>query len=207
VLQERIEEPRDDLISKIVHAEMDGRPVTADEAYGVASLLYPAGLDTVTSALSFFMRYLARHPDDQRRLVEDGDVLPKAVEELLRRHAFVNNSRRVMKEIDFAGVHMMPGDRVIVSHVIASRDPEEYPDPDHVDFDRSMQGHFAFGAGPHRCLGSHLARLELRIALEEWHRRIPSYELSPGKPIGAHGGSVMGVYELHLQWQPERRHL
>jgi cytochrome P450 len=191
----------DDLFAVLATAEVDGRPLTPDEIFDYAFLLFIAGLDTVTAALGFSFAYLARHPDHRRQLVADPALVPGAVEELLRAHSIVNPARTVTTDVDFAGVGLRAGDRVLVSTVLANRDPAEFDEPGTVDFSRTANRHVAFGAGPHRCLGSHLARAELRIALEEFHRRIPDYRVADGAVIRAHGGGSMGVDHLPLVWE------
>jgi len=194
----RVEAPTDDLMSAIAVQQIDGRPLTHEELMSIAYLLFLAGLDTVAAALSFGFWHLAQTPDDRKALVS-GEIPPEtAVEELLRRHSFVNLPRRVRHDGEFAGVQLRAGDSVIMSLPMASRDPEEFPDPLDVHFDRPANRHYAFGAGPHRCVGSHLARVEMRVALDEWHKRIPDYRLD-GPPT-AYGGGVMGVSSLPLRW-------
>jgi cytochrome P450 len=164
----------------------------------IAFLLFLAGLDTVVAALSFSFWHLAQTPDD-RQALQRGDVAVRdAVEELLRRHAFLNLPRLVTRDVQFAGVALKAGDAVVLATPLASRDPEEFDDPTAVHLDREQFRQYAFGLGPHRCLGSHLARLEMRIALEEWHARIPEYELAGD--AGGYGGTVMGVSTLPLRW-------
>jgi cytochrome P450 len=191
----------DDLFAVLLAAEVDGRPLTKDEIFDYAFLLFVAGLDTVTAALGFSFAYLARNADHRKELVADPALVPSAVEELLRSHSIVNPARTVTEDVEFAGVCMRAGDRVLVSTVLANRDPAEFDDPAAVDFHRSVNRHLAFGAGPHRCLGSHLARCELRVALEEFHRRIPDYRIEDGAVIRAHGGGAMGVDHLPLVWE------
>jgi cytochrome P450 len=199
LITDRVAQPTDDLMSKIVVQEVDGRALTQDELMSIAFLLFLAGLDTVAAALSFSYWHLAQAPE-HRQALASGTLEPgTAVEELLRRHSFVNLFRRVTRDADFGGVHLRAGDRVLLSLPLASRDPSEYPDPTGVHFDRETVRHYAFGAGPHRCVGSHLARLEMRVAFEEWHKRIPDYRLD-GEPQ-AYGGGVMGVSTLPLRWK------
>jgi cytochrome P450 len=199
LITERMAQPTDDMMSKIVGQEVDGRPLTQDELLNMAFLLFLAGLDTVAAALSFSYWHLAQTPAHRQALVSGAVAPAAAVEELLRRHSFVSTSRRVTRDAEFAGVQLRAGDRVMLSTVLASRDPGEYDDPAEVDFGRQAVRHYAFGAGPHRCVGSHLARLEMRIAFEEWHARIPDYHLD-GDPQ-AYGGGVMGVSSLPLRWK------
>jgi len=198
LIVDRYEHPTDDLMSQIAVQEVDGRRLTHEELLNMAYLLFLAGLDTVAAALSFSYFHLAQSPDDRRALAGHTVPTAQAVEELLRRHSFVNLARRVTRDVEFAGVTMHQGDQVICSLPLASRDPDEYDDPTNVRLDRDANRHFAFGAGPHRCVGSHLARLEMRIAFDEWHERIPDYQLDG--EVTAYGGAVMGVETLPLRW-------
>ena len=191
-------QPADDLMSEIIGLSMDDRPLRDDELMRIAMLLFFAGLDTVAAALSFSFWHLAQTPSD-RAAVVDGSVPPQqVVEELLRRHSFVSPPRLVKRDAEFAGVTVRKGDPVIVSLPLASRDPSTCPHATEVDLGRTEVRHPAFGLGPHRCLGSHLARLEMRIALEEWHRAIPDYSLD-GDADG-YSGVVMGLTTLPLRW-------
>ena len=192
----------DDLFAVLAGAEVGGRPLTKDEIFDYAFLLFIAGLDTVTAALGFSFAYLARRPEHRKALVADPALVPAAVEELLRAFSVVNPARTATRDMEFAGVCLKEGDRVLLSTVLANRDPAEFDDPTEVRFDRPVNRHVAFGAGPHRCLGSHLARLELKVALEEFHRRIPDYRIADGAVIRAHGGGAMGVDHLPLTWEP-----
>src|SRR5262245_10672434 len=195
----RMAHPTDDLMSQIVVQEVDGRPLTEDELLSIAFLLFLAGLDTVAAALSFSFWHLAQTPADRAALVNHEIPAAQAVEELLRRHSFVNLGRTVTRDAEFAGVQLKQGDTVMLSTVLASRDPDEYDAATEVQLDRESPRHYAFGAGPHRCVGSHLARLEMRIAFDEWHARIPDYRL--GGPVESYGGGVMGVTTLPLTWK------
>jgi cytochrome P450 len=192
----------DDLFAVLARAEVGGRPLTKDEIFDYAFLLFIAGLDTVTAALGFSFAYLARRPEHRKALVGDPALVPTAVEELLRAFSVVNPARTATRDFEFAGVCLKEGDRVLLSTVLANRDPAEFDDPTDVRFDRPANRHLAFGAGPHRCLGSHLARCELKVALEEFHRRIPDYRIADGAVIRAHGGGAMGVDHLPLIWEP-----
>jgi cytochrome P450 len=193
-----MEHPTDDLMSQIAVQEVDGRPLTQDELMSIAYLLFLAGLDTVAAALSFSFWHLAQHPEDRVAIASGAVPSAQAVEELLRRHSFVNLPRQVRTDAEFAGVQVRKGDLAILSLPLASRDPSEYDDALNVHLDRVVNRHYAFGAGPHRCVGSHLARIEMRVALEEWHARIPDYRLDG--PATSYAGSVMGVTTLPLRW-------
>jgi cytochrome P450 len=204
-LQEVIEERStdlvgDDLIRQLLRSTINGRPLSKDEVLDSAFLLFIAGLDTVTTMLTFSFAFLAQHPAHRRRIVDDPAIVPAAVEELLRFYAFVNPTRTVAGDVEFDGVQLKEGDRMHLPGVIASRDPVEFDTPNEIDFDRPTNRHLAFGAGPHRCLGSHLARRELVIALTEWHKRIPDYEIPAGADITFHGGTMVGLNSLPLVW-------
>jgi cytochrome P450 len=198
----RAGEPREDLVSALLAAEVDGRPITREEVQNLCFLLFVAGLDTVTAALTFMFRFLAENPAHRQQILDDPEIIPSAVEELLRVHAFVNPARTVTEDLEFAGVRMKAGDRVLVSTVLASNDPVVFPDPLEVRFDREANRHLAFGAGPHRCAGSHLARGELVAAIRRWHEVIPHYEIDPDHEIESHAGGAMGIDRIHLRWPP-----
>jgi cytochrome P450 len=198
LIRDRRAQPTDDLMSQIMDQALDDRPLDHDELVNIAFLLFLAGLDTVVAALSFSFWHLARTPDD-RDAIARGDVSANdAVEELLRRHSFLNVPRLLTRDTELGGVTLKEGDAVILPTALASRDPEEFDNPADVQLDRHGYRHYAFGLGPHRCIGSHLARLEMRIAFEEWHRRIPEYELAGD--VESYGGIVMGVTALPLRW-------
>lgn len=200
LIAERRRRPADDLISDLIGAEVDGERLSPQEVLRICFLLFMAGLDTVTAAHGFFFRFLAGHPGHRARIIEDPGVIPSAVEELLRVHSFVSDARTVVEDMTFAGVEMRAGDRVLLPTCSAGRDPRAFPDPLTVNFDRRPNSHLAFAAGPHRCVGAHLARLELYVTLEEWHRQIPDYTLAPDAPVVAHCGNTAGLENLSLTW-------
>jgi len=176
--------PDDRLLSTVVHGEVDGRPLTHEELLGITHLLLLGGLDTVTATLDCMIVYLARHPERRRAALADPELMTTAVEELLRHETPVMMVPRVMaQDHEMRGVQLKAGDSVTLVIGAADADEEEFEHADQVILDRERNRHLAFGGGPHRCLGSHLARLELRVALEEFHRRIPDYELAPGTEL------------------------
>ncbi|MCA4730056.1 cytochrome P450 [Mycobacterium avium] len=183
-IDEHIAVPRDDVLSAMIAADVGGQPLSREELLDICFLFLIAGLDTVTDSLDCFFVYLARHPQHRRQLVERPDVLPGAVEELLRWETQVPGVARVAtQDVEVGGCPISKGERVSPLLGAANTDPAEFPDPETVDFTRSPNRHRAFGGGPHRCLGSHLARMELRVALREFHRRIPDYEIKPGTQL------------------------
>ncbi|MGH3557237.1 MAG: cytochrome P450 [Mycobacterium sp.] len=190
-IDDHIASPRDDVLSALIAANLngEGRSLSREEILDICFLFLIAGLDTVTDSLDCFFVYLARHPEHRRQLVEQPDILPSAIEELLRWETPVPGVARVaMQDVEVGGCPISKGERISPLLGAANTDPAEFSDPDLVDFRRNPNRHRAFGGGPHRCLGSHLARLELRVALREFHRRIPDYEIPPGTELSYTGG-------------------
>lgn len=205
LLDERRVAPRDDILSYLLTCEVDGAPVREDMMLGMCYLLFLAGLDTVSSMLGYSFRHLALNGDHRRRIRDEPAVIPSAVEELLRYYTIVTNVRTATRDIEFAGCPIKRGDRVILPLCPINRDPEVFPDPGEVEFDRFPNRHLAFGAGPHRCVGAHLARLELRVALEEWHARIDDYWIPEGAVVEDNVGFfVSSLGSLPLEWHPPR---
>jgi cytochrome P450 len=173
------------------------------EMLGLSFVFVLAGLETVTSALSTAFALLAAQPPLRRQIAADPACIPDAVEELLRFDGPVVLVPRIAtQDVTLAGQFIPAGSRVNIALAAASRDPAEYKDPDTIDLQRA-QRHFAFGAGPHRCLGSHLARMQLRTIMEEWHRRIPEYEIAPGvTPRVTWPATVVSIASLPLVFPP-----
>jgi len=200
LITERRRRPSEDLITFAVNAKVDQRPLRDAEVIGICVLLFIAGLDTVTSSFAYHFRHLAEHPADQQSLRDDPALIPAAVEELFRAYAVVNTNRYATRDVDFAGVHIKQGDNVTCSTILASRDPREFETPNRVLFTRSPNLHNAFSYGPHRCLGSHLARREIIAGIEAWLHAIPPFKIRPGAIINAHGGGVFSLESLPLVW-------
>jgi cytochrome P450 len=180
ILDQREEERRDDLLSLFLDAEVDGDRLSREDILDICFLFLIAGLDTVTATLDCMFAFLARHPEHRRQLAENPDIIPNAIEELLRWETPVMGVARVaVEDTEIAGCPVHQGDQVMIMIGSANTDEAEFPDADEVRFDREVNRHIAFGGGIHRCLGSHLARLELRVALREWHKRIPDYDVEP----------------------------
>ncbi len=204
LLDARAIDARDDVVTAIVQGVVDGDPISRDDMQQMCLLLYMAGLDTVAGALSSYFHYFAQNDDQRKLITEDTSRIPLAVEELLRAFSIVNTGRVVTRDVEHLGCPMRTGDRVLVSTISANRDPREFPDADQIILDRTPNRHMAFGIGPHRCLGSFLARAELTIALEEWHRLIPNYALAPDVAITFRAGGVVGLDHLPLAWDTSR---
>ncbi|WP_234815258.1 cytochrome P450 [Mycolicibacterium duvalii] len=199
VIAERREEPRDDIVSKALTYEIDGNPVTDQDMLSFCLLMFMAGLDTVSVTLGWIFLHLARNDADRERIVAEPAAIPTAVEEFVRAYAIVIPARKVMEDIEIQGCPMKAGDMVNIPLAAATRDDAAFPDATTVDIARKPNNHIGFGAGPHRCLGSHLARQELRIAMEEWHARIPNYRLAPDAQMLESGGQL-GLENLPLVW-------
>ena len=177
-IAEHRENPRDDLTSYLLNVEIEGTPVDDEIAAGMIVLLLVAGIDTTWSAIGSSLWHLAQHPEDHQRLLDDPDVMTFALEEFLRSYAPVTMARMVAKDNDFHGCPMKKDDWVLLPFPAANRDPHQFEDADTFIVDRQENRHAAFGLGIHRCLGSNLARLELKVAIEEFTKRFPRYELA-----------------------------
>jgi cytochrome P450 len=201
-LAARRRNPGADLLSRIVNAKIDGQPISDEASMGTCIVILTAGLDTVASTLGFVTRFLAGSPPHRRQLIEHPELLPQAVEELLRRFGVANLARVVRHDMDWRGVHLQAGDMILLSAPLGNLDARMFPDPLTVDFTRRDAGNnVSFGAGPHRCVGSFLARNELRIFLEEWLARIPEFAIKPGELVRVKSGKVNTVHYLPLVWK------
>ena len=177
---------------------VEDRPLTDDHINGTLRLLLIAGIDTTWSAIGSCLWHLAQHADDRRRLTAEQGLMNSAVEEFLRAYAPVTMAREVVKEAQIAGCTFKPGQMVLLSFPAANRDPAMFPDADRVILDRAQNRHAAFGLGIHRCVGSNLARMEIRVALTEWLARFPEFRLDPDAPMTWSKGTVRGPRELPL---------
>jgi cytochrome P450 len=195
--------PQDDLISRLVASEIDGRAPAMDELIDYCLLLFIAGLDTVANSLSFGMEHLARDPDLQARLRAAPASIPDAVEELLRRYGVVVVMRLITRDASFGGVGIKAGDRIMLLLPAGNLDPAVFAAPDQVVIEREGNPHLSFNSGPHRCVGSHLARLELRLFYEEWFRRMPEVRIDPAVRITMRAGLTLGLNNLPLLWDAD----
>lgn len=204
-IDERIADPQDistDFITYVMRAEVDGAPLPREDVLTICFTIMLAGLDTTRSALGYIFHHLATHDEDRRHLIDNPDQIPTAVEEFLRLYTLVfQDGRYLSKDVDFHGCPMKQGDVIWLGLASANRDPRQFDRPDEFVCDRMPNKHLGFGAGAHRCLGSHLARKELVIVLEEWLRRIPDFRLATDEPLAERGGQLM-LLSVPLAWDP-----
>lgn len=199
LLEVKRRQPADDIMSRLVVAEVDGKPLPPEILDGMCMLLFGAGLDTVAAGLGHTMRYLAEHPDLQARLRANPDLIPDAIEESLRYHTWVPTGRLVTKEVELCGARMMPGDWVQTILHGASNDEYETENPREFVVSREPNKHFAFGLGIHRCAGSHLARREMNIGIRMLLDRLGTFRIKPGAELRYDGGFIC-LGSLPLEW-------
>jgi cytochrome P450 len=191
-IAEHLADPQDDLTTFLLEAELDGNKLDPDHVRGTMVLLMIAGIDTTWSAIGASLWHLAQNPADRQRLAAEPELMATAVEEFLRAYAPVTMARLVATDFDFRGRQMKEGDWLLLPFPAANRDPDQFPDADKVRIDRAENRHAAFGLGIHRCIGSNLARMELRVALEEWMKRYPDFELIDPTEVTWSAGQVRG---------------
>lgn len=189
--------PSDDLLSAIANAQLGGELIDLSTATSLGSTVFLGGLDTLPSNIGWSFKFLAEHPDYRQRLIDDPSLIPGAVEELLRVFAVSPTVRTARQTMEFGGANMVAGDRILCSLQAANRSPEVFGPG--FSFERRVNPHMTFATGPHRCLGSHLARHELGIALRIWHELIPHYRIPEGTEL-KYRGAVLAIDELPLEW-------
>ena len=205
LFREKERNPGNDIASTVVQSrDADGNPFPWTDIINCGFLLFVAGLDTVTNTMTYVWRYLATSPDARQKFrdrLDDPSAFLLAIEELMRINAVSNIYRRVTHDCEYKGVQFRRNDRVVLPNTVANRDPRMFNDPQTIDLDRKVNNHVTFGLGPHRCIGSHLAKREIMISLQEWLRQIPDFELDPNQDAGSvFGGPVMGFTSLKLRW-------
>ena len=191
-------DPKSDLFTYVAEGEIDGEPLSDDELVGFAFNLFIGGLDSVSANLGLHFLHLATHPEHQTQLRENSEMIPDAIDEFMRTYGALMGHRRCKKEITIKGVTMKPGDPVVLAAALSGRDPSEYENVNEAILDRRPR-HNSFGFGPHLCLGMHLARRELRIAMEEFFRLIPEFSIAPDHELTYWLGVIQPV-ELPLKW-------
>jgi cytochrome P450 len=202
VLADRRKNPRDpsvDFVSYLLNATVFDRPLSEQELLDICFVLVLAGLDTTRGQSGYLWHHLATHGEDRRRIVADPSLGKGAIEETLRLYTIIiGDGRKIAQDCDFHGVPLQHGQMAWLSVAGANRDPRVFDDPTTFKLDRYGNKHLGFAGGPHRCLGAHLARQEMAIALEEWHRRIPEYRLGEA-PVYERGG-MLTLFSLPLEW-------
>lgn len=200
VILERQADPKDDLISLLWRTEIDGEPMTYETMEDFGVLLFIAGLDTVINGMGYGIRHLAQNPDLQKQLRENPKLIVEAAEEILRRYTFTVPTRRVTRDTVLGGQQMKAEDRLMLYLPGADLDAAEFANPEAYDLNRENKVHIAFGVGPHRCLGSHLARIELQVIYEQMLTRLPEFRLDPAQPPKFHAGNIIAIDSLPLLW-------
>ena len=200
MVTERRRNPCGDAISMLIDSEAEGEKLTDYRILGMCSLLLIAGIDTTWSAISSSLYHFATHPQDQARLRAEPELLPTAVEELLRFYSPVTMGRIVTEPVEIDGAEMQEGDRVLLNFPGANRDPEAFERADEVVLDRERNRHMAFGLGIHRCAGSNLARMEMQVALRTWFERIGAFELEDADAVTWAGGQVRGPRKVPVRF-------
>lgn len=185
-------DPKTDFLTRLMDADIDGRPMTHDEVLAVCLSVTLAGLDTTRSALGYIFYYLANNDELRHQITEQPEIIPHAIEEFIRMNPLVFQAgREAQEEQNFNGLEVEQGDVIWVGMASANRDPNKYPEPEKFQLDREgINAHVGFGGGPHRCLGRHLARHELKMVLEEWHKQIPNYRVANAEEVVERGGQL-----------------
>ena len=200
-IAEKERNPDDGLTSAIVNGRINGETLTDDDKIGIVWFLWLGGLDTVAASIGLMFRRMALEPEIQQALADDSALIPTAVEEFLRMHPVVNSGRRAKQDIEWHGQMIKAGEQVQCINAAGNFDPAHFPDPQRFDPARSPNRHFSFVAGVHICLGAALARTELRVLLEEWFARMPSFQVKPGTDTSVYPG-LLSIRNLVLQWDP-----
>ena len=205
VARRREEEPRNDVVDAVIGATIDGRPLTQDEIIGTVQLLILGGLETTAGALGLMLLRFCAQPEIPALLRENPELIPDAIHEMLRIDpSFVSVGRTAVKDVELAGQSIRAGDKVLIHWAAANRDGAEFADPDAFDLARERNRHLGFGVGPHRCAGSNLARMNLRIAVEELLRRLDDIRLANGAQIRYHAGLTRSPLAVPITFTPVR---
>jgi cytochrome P450 len=200
-IQDRKANPGDDLISRLLAETVEGEPVPEGHVLGTCFLLLVAGIDTTWSSIGSAVWHLAQHPEDRHRLINEPELMPNAIEELLRAYSPVTMARYVAQDTEYAGCPIPEGSKVLMNFPAANRDPKVFENPDEVLLDRAKNPHIAFGVGIHRCAGSNLARMEMKVAIEELLKRIPDFRLEDPSVVTWAGGQVRGPRIMPIVWE------
>ncbi|MBL6634932.1 MAG: cytochrome P450 [Ilumatobacteraceae bacterium] len=205
-IADRQENPGDDLISFLLAAELDGKPVPMPVIRGNVGLMLIAGIDTTWSSIGSALLHLATHPEDRQRLVDEPELIPTAIEEFLRAYSPVTMARVATRDTMLGDREVKAGERVMLTFPAANRDPAMFENPEEVIIDREHNRHIAFGSGIHRCAGSNLARMEMQVAIEEFLKMIPEFEIDDADAVTWAGGQVRGPRNIPVTF-PHRQAL
>jgi len=200
VIEEKTQRPDDGLLSALVHGKADNEPLTAQEIFGFAFFLFIAGLDTVFATLNNIFLWLAQNVERRKEIIESSGNIMSIVEELLRVFSVTFSGRTLTQDYELRGVKLKAGDKVTCILPAANYDPDAFPNPKEVNFHRQRKPILAFAGGVHSCVGAHLARLEVKVAISEFLRRIPDFQLKPGTKIEYWPGAVVGPKAVPLIW-------
>lgn len=202
VVQQHVAEPKDDIVSMLLNVDVEGERLTVEEVHAICYLLFLASIDTVATMLSFIIRHLARDRALFERLKSDRDKIAASVDEFMRMHAFINLNRICERDTDFHGVQFRAGDNIVIPSFVTDRDERTFADPDTFNADRSKKErnqHHAFGAGAHKCIGLHVAKMEVKVVLEAFFDRVASLELVSEQAVTGHGGTTMGLDTIPIK--------
>lgn len=201
-IAERRQRPANDRLTRLVNAKINGRPLDDEELKGMCALLLIGGLDTVASMIGFIMHFLAENPAHRHALANNPGMIPRALDEFLRRFGLTFPGRVVRHDFVYQGIDFKAGEMMILPTMLHGLDERKFSDPLEVRFDRTEKSIYStFGNGVHRCPGSYLARMELRLILEEWLKRIPDFSPKPGQQIKIRTGLHGGITRLPLVWR------
>lgn len=201
LVADRQAHPGTDIMSDVVRAKVNGEPIKYQDIVSMMLVILFGGLDTVASTMGFIAHFLATHPGHRKQLVDNPELIPQGIEEMLRRFAVSSTCRTLTRDFEFKGLRFNKGDKAFVAPALANLDDRKYENPFEVDFNRKNTIHAGFGAGPHRCPGSFLARTEIKVYLEEWLKRIPDFTVKPGEKVTFATGMVNAVHYLPLTWK------
>jgi cytochrome P450 len=202
VVQQHVAEPKDDIVSMLLNVDVEGERLTVEEVHAICYLLFLASIDTVATMLSFIIRHLARDRTLFECLKSDRDKIAASVDEFMRMHAFINLNRICERDTDFHGVQFRAGDNIVIPSFVTDRDERTFADPDTFNADRSKKErnqHHAFGAGAHKCIGLHVAKMEVKVVLEAFFDRVASLELVSEQAVTGHGGTTMGLDTIPIK--------
>lgn len=202
VVKRHVEQPAEDIVSMLLNVDVEGEKLTLEEVHAICYLLFLASIDTVATMLSFIIRHLARDASLFNELKADRSKIADSVDEFLRMHAFINLNRICERDTEFHGVQFRAGDNIVIPSFVTDRDARTFADPDTFNAERSKKErnqHHAFGAGAHKCIGLHVAKMEVRVVLEAFFDRVASLELVSEDAVTGHGGTTMGLDRIPIR--------